>query len=63
MTTINKPTQKKDYVDVVAGVIVKDDLVFAAERGYGEFKGFWEYPGGKVEENEDFESALIRELK
>lgn len=49
-------------VKVVAAVIKKDGRVFIAERGYGEFKGMWEFPGGKVEEGEDSRDALKREI-
>ncbi len=48
----------------VAAAIIKDkDKIFATQRGYGEFKGGWEFPGGKVEPNETSKQALIREIK
>ena len=50
-------------VRVVAAVIRKDDKIFATQRGYGEFKDGWEFPGGKIEEGETPEQALIREIK
>lgn len=50
-------------VRVAAAVIRKNDMVFATERGYGEFKDMWEFPGGKIEEGEDGRSALKREIK
>ena len=50
-------------VRVVAAVIRDKDKVFATCRGYGEFKGGWEFPGGKIEANETSEQALIREIK
>lgn len=50
-------------IEVVAGVIITDGKVFVAQRGYGEFKGGWEFPGGKVEEGESLETALKRELR
>ncbi len=50
-------------VKVVAAVIKKDGKVFATERGYGEFKDMWEFPGGKVEEGEESRDALVREIK
>ena len=53
----------KKTVEVVAAVIIKDNTILATQRGYGEFKGKWEFPGGKVERDETFENALIRELK
>ena len=50
-------------IKVVAAVIKKDNLIFATQRGYGEFKDKWEFPGGKIEENETKEEALTREIK
>lgn len=50
-------------VKVVAAVIVNGDRIFATQRGYGEFKDGWEFPGGKVEEGETPEQALIREIR
>ena len=50
-------------IKVVAAIIVDDKKVFATQRGYGEFKGGWEFPGGKVEENETLEEAIVREIK
>lgn len=54
---------KKKIVEVVAGIIVKEGKILATQRGYGEFKGKWEFPGGKIEHNEFDEPALIREIK
>lgn len=50
-------------VKVVAAVIRKDNMVYATERGYGEFKDMWEFPGGKIEEGENAIDALKREIK
>lgn len=50
-------------IEVVAAVIVKDGRIFATQRGYGDFKDFWEFPGGKIEPGEKAEDALIREIK
>ncbi len=50
-------------IEVVAAVIEKDGKIFATQRGYGEFKDKWEFPGGKIEKNESKEEALIREIK
>ena len=50
-------------IEVVAAVIKKDDKILATQRGYGEFKGRWEFPGGKPEAGETREEALIREIK
>lgn len=50
-------------IKVVAAVIRKGNLLFATERGYGEFIHKWEFPGGKVEPGEKDEEALRREIK
>ncbi len=50
-------------INVVAAIIVDKDKIFATQRGYGEFKGGWEFPGGKVEPNETKEQAIVREIK
>ncbi len=50
------------YVRVVAAVIREGDKIFATARGYGEYKGHWEFPGGKIEEGETPQEALIREI-
>lgn len=50
-------------IRVVAAIIIQDDKVFATQRGYGEFKDGWEFPGGKIEEGETPQDALVREIK
>ncbi|MBQ9327917.1 MAG: (deoxy)nucleoside triphosphate pyrophosphohydrolase [Solobacterium sp.] len=50
-------------VNVVAAIIRENDRIFATQRGYGEFKDGWEFPGGKVEEGETPEAALKREIE
>ena len=50
-------------VRVVAAVIQADHKIFATQRGYGEFKGGWEFPGGKIEPGETPQQALVREIK
>ena len=50
-------------INVVAAVIIKNNLVFATQRGYGEFKDGWEFPGGKIEKDETPIEALKREIK
>ncbi|MCD8197426.1 MAG: (deoxy)nucleoside triphosphate pyrophosphohydrolase [Lachnospiraceae bacterium] len=50
-------------VSVVAAVIRHENKIFATQRGYGEFKDGWEFPGGKVEPGETPEEALVREIK
>lgn len=49
-------------VRVVAAVIRDGDRIFATARGYGEYKGWWEFPGGKIEVGETPEEALVREI-
>ena len=48
---------------VVAAIIKKDNKILATQRGYGEFEGLWEFPGGKIEDGETKEEALVREIK
>ena len=50
-------------IEVVAGIIKDGDKIFATQRGYGEFKDGWEFPGGKMEPGETPQEALTRELK
>ena len=49
-------------IEVVAAIIIKDGKVFATRRGYGEFQGWWEFPGGKMEAGESPQEALKREI-
>ena len=50
-------------IEVVAAIIRKGDKIFATQRGYGDFKDWWEFPGGKMEAGESPEAALIREIR
>lgn len=50
-------------VEVVAAIIFDKDKIFATQCGYGEFKDWWEFPGGKIEKNEAKQDALKREIK
>ena len=50
-------------IRVVAAIIIDKGKVFATQRGYGDLKGGWEFPGGKIEEGETSQEALIREIK
>ena len=50
-------------IEVVAAIIRKDDKIFATQRGYGEWKDWWEFPGGKMEVGETPEEALVREIR
>lgn len=50
-------------IRVVAAVIRDGDRIFATARGYGEYKGWWKFPGGKIEAGETPEEALVREIR
>ncbi len=50
-------------IEVVAAIIQRDGAYFATQRGYGEFEGMWEFPGGKIEPGERPEAALQREIQ
>ena len=51
------------HIEVVAAIIRKGGKIFATQRGYGEWKDWWEFPGGKMEEGETPEEALVREIR
>lgn len=53
----------KKHIDVVAAIIVKDGKILATQRGYGNYAGAWEFPGGKIEPGEEPEAALEREIR
>lgn len=59
---VNKEENKMKTVRVVAAVIRDGDKIFATQRGYGDLKGGWEFPGGKIEEGETPQAALKREI-
>ena len=50
-------------IKVVAAIIIHENKIFATQRGYGEFKDGWEFPGGKIEEGETPQQALVREIR
>lgn len=50
-------------IEVVAAIIRKGNKIFATQRGYGDWKDYWEYPGGKVEPGETPPQALVREIR
>lgn len=50
-------------IEVVAAIIVRDGRIFATQRGYGDWKGWWEFPGGKIEPGECPQEALKREIQ
>lgn len=53
---------ERKQITVVAAIIVNNDLILTTQRGYGKWKGWWEFPGGKVEDGESPEEALRREI-
>lgn len=50
-------------IRVVAAIIIRDGKVFATQRGYGQWQGWWEFPGGKIEAGECPQEALVREIR
>lgn len=50
-------------IKVVAAIITHENKIFATQRGYGEFKDGWEFPGGKIEPGETPQEALVREIR
>lgn len=54
---------RKKTVEVVAAIVIQENTLLATQRGYGEWKGWWEFPGGKPEAGERLEDALQRELR
>ena len=50
-------------IEVVAAIIIRNGEVFATQRGYGEWQGWWEFPGGKMEKGESPQEALKREIR
>ena len=62
-TEENKELSVLKHIEVVAAVIRRGDTIFATQRGYGEWKDWWEFPGGKMEPGETREEALVREIR
>ena len=54
---------ERKHIEVVAAIILRDGRIFATQRGYGEWKDWWEFPGGKIEPGESSEDALKREIR
>ena len=54
---------ERKTINVAAAVILQDDKILATQRGYGNYKDWWEFPGGKIEDGETPEEALIREIR
>ena len=63
MKNMSEASENRKTVRVVAAVIVHENQVFATERGCGEFKDMWEFPGGKIEAGESPQEALVREIE
>jgi len=61
----DRPTMlpHKKTIEVVAAIIQRNGLTFSTQRGYGEWKGWWEFPGGKMEAGEEPAEALRREIR
>ena len=55
--------EQRKTIKVVAAVIRRGNEVFATQRGYGEYRDWWEFPGGKVEPGETPQEALVREIR
>ena len=55
--------ESRQSIEVVAAIICRGDKIFATQRGYGEWKDWWEFPGGKMEPGETPEAALVREIR
>lgn len=55
--------EQRKSIEVVAAIIQRSNRIFATQRGYGEWKDWWEFPGGKIEENEIPQDALKREIQ
>ena len=63
MVTMRNSRGTVKQIEVVAAIIRKGDKIFATQRGYGDFKDWWEFPGGKMEAGETPEEALKREIR
>ena len=63
MVTMRNSRGTVKQTEVVAAIIRKEDKIFATQRGYGEWKDWWEFPGGKMEAGETPEEALNREIR
>ena len=50
-------------IEVVTAIIHQEDKILATQRGYGDYKGWWEFPGGKMEDGETEEEAIVREIR
>ena len=55
--------KQRKTIQVVAAIIIQDGKLFATQRGYGEWKDWWKFPGGKIESGETQKDALKREIR
>ena len=55
--------ERRKHINVVAAIIIREGKLFATQRGYGEWKDWWEFPGGKIESGETHQNALKREIR
>ena len=53
----------RKHIEVAAAIIIDDGRIFATQRGYGKFKDGWEFPGGKIEQDETAQQAVKREVR
>ena len=60
---LDRKMEERKNIEVVAAIIRKDNCFFATQRGYGEWKDWWEFPGGKIEPGEERDQALKREIR
>lgn len=56
-------SEQRKHIEVVAAIIKKGNTILATQRGYGDLKDGWEFPGGKIESGEAHEVALKREIQ
>ena len=63
MKQIEVLCKQSEQVRAVAAIIRREDKIFATQRGYGKWKDWWEFPGGKIEVGETPEEALKREIR
>jgi 8-oxo-dGTP diphosphatase len=63
MTTSQRNETERKNIHVVGAIILRDQKALATQRGYGDYAGWWEFPGGKIEDGETPEAALVREIK
>ena len=63
MHVLKRSLNTMKTIEVVAAIIIRDNKVFATQRGYGDYKGWWEFPGGKIESGESLHEAIKREIR